>query len=180
MKLLSISKMYKDPQRKGNGHISYGSPLKLMLRETTMMSRRSQDSPDQPVSRKIFLLAVEVFFLCVSGGWSGWFSTGWGGVRLHQTDGWAGVHWRGNQGLLQGEGEASSSLSTFPNELQLLYISFACQTRSLAPPFVGFFQIAYYKIPHYVLFVTSYPLTASGKVGPHTLLFAALLLWVHK
>lgn len=25
--------MYKDPQRKGNGHISYGGPLKLMLRE---------------------------------------------------------------------------------------------------------------------------------------------------
>lgn len=33
MKLFSISKMYKDPQRKGNGHISYGGPLKLTLRE---------------------------------------------------------------------------------------------------------------------------------------------------
>lgn len=33
MKLFSVSKMYKDPQRKGSGNISYGSPLKLMLRE---------------------------------------------------------------------------------------------------------------------------------------------------
>lgn len=104
-------------------------------------------------------------FSCSSGGWSRGFPFGRGDLRLPQNGGRRGVHFRRNQSLLQGEGDALFSFQHY-------FVS-SSSNRLIGSFSVCSFQISHFKIPRYVLFVDSYPLTPSGKVISEILAFAS-------
>lgn len=98
-------------------------------------------------------------------------------MRLHSAEEWGRDHTRGDQGFLQREGGSLSapqltvlcssppdprfSLPTTPPTVPSPNPMIPTQPHALSPSGL---QISHFKIPRYIVFVTSYPLTISGKV----------------
>lgn len=110
----------------------------------------------------------------LEGGGSEGQPDGGGNLCLHSSEKWGGGHARGDQGFLQREG---GSLNAPPNDGAWFFSPFSLPATQPTVPFSNpmtftqphalspsGLQISHFKIPRYIVFVTNYPLTVTGKV----------------